>query len=371
MVQNMALICIFFVAATVQHAGTSSSVEPAGNNSVSPLFIKLHKVGSTTISSLFECSSLFEKSDAHALIRQCIGKKHPLRKSSMYSGIWDHQAMQHLVRKGSSALLGSPCFHLLNPGQKSDNLTGWVQSIKLPDVKAIVLLRHPVSRFMSFARFFYTNAFGRGQINQYDADLVHKFTTQRTNRTVATALHVIQLVRGRFAQDRNLVRVDQYSRIFDQTGFLNEPGGTAPGLSLSNFVVGITERMADTKLLLAVELKIPADDLCEPVEVMRANGGEKSASSFFDNEATRSALLSALSKEVAVYDLALRIHEGQLQRRGPEIEEMRAALEANAGGCAARRSKVSSEIGPLLNNPHIRDIDIVRACATFRADKPS
>jgi len=244
-----------------------------------------------------------------------------------------------------------------------NNLTEGMR--KLPEVKAIIMLRHPISRFVSFARFFYNLSFGSAKIKPHDAALVREFTTQGANST--TVLRVLELVRGRFPGNKSFVQVDQYSRIFNKNGSLNEPGGITPRLSLSNFVVGITERMKDTKLLVAVELGLPADDICEPVEVMRENGGKKKPL-LFDKDTTIT-LLEALSNEVGIYNLALNIHEGQLQGLQPKINEMHAALKANEASCTARRDKAVIEIEPLLRNAKVKDRDIVKACGSIRAAK--
>ena len=327
-------------------------------NQTAPLFLKMHKVGSTSLSSMLECSEHAVHSQTQIL--ECLRRtNHPLKNIGQFSGLWDHSQIIQLGKRGTE-VLQSTCFQLKLPGQQASLIRA-----NLPQLKVVVLLREPLARFVSFTRYFFLRGYGHGERRAEDMEFVGSVMYHPRNATAEDALHVLQLVRSTFPDGNYLIIVDQYARIFHPDGYVKAPPGAAngPRLSLSDFVVGITERMMDSKLLVAVELGLPANDLCEPKEVMRANGGAKSIALF--GEKANESLREALSAEIAIYNAALGTHKRQLESRQVEIESMREVFEANEKRCGVRRGKATTEIRK-LESPFAQKEAIVQACAKIR-----
>jgi hypothetical protein len=218
----------------------------------------------------------------------------------------------------------------------------------------VTLLRDPVERFFSFARFYFTKPYTKN-LDEKIVDLVSELLHYPDRATPATIDAAFSAVEGRFRNDRNWVRVRQYEDVFAQV--VGEPLSLQrvqqlAEARLSQFdVVGLTERLEDTLALVALKMKWPSQALCLPVDRMRAHKGEGSSNTSrtyagrYPAEVV-AALTRRLAGETAVYEVAVRLHEVQQRALRSELDEMRASRDRGTAECAAKRQDRAGSRGP-------------------------
>lgn len=276
------LLCLIFAAKAEQPA----------------VFIKLHKVGSTTVSSFLACHG---NHDAECC--SCLRKEHVLCDGA---GPWSHDvAIKYPYLQRSSVLAGCSCSPV-----------------------RLVVLRHPVDRFISMVGFFFRRPFMRGGLD--DTRLAAQFVMRPGTVTEDVAIEMLDVFQQYFPS-----RVKSQHKFF---GDLLEPirvdEYTTTFASWHGEIIGITERMRVSLALFAAVLGWDAKALCVPVETLRKRQRPANAT---HSSAVRAALARGLQHELAFYDNALQLHEAQVQQHKPRIDELLAEADAQKGACFATR----------------------------------
>lgn len=339
-------ICCAASLASILRA-TSSDDHP-----LLPVFVKLNKVGSTTLSTFLECHA--GTSGTRGAGSACRIADSRAKMDAM-SGPWSHGPMIHYADTNSSADGLKRCFDRR--------------------MLLVTMLRDPVERFFSFARFYFTKHYTKN-LDEKIVDLVSELLHYPDRATPATIDAAFSAVEGLFRNDRNWARVRQYEDVFARV--VGEPLSLQrvqqlAEARLSQFdVVGLTERLEDTLALVALKMKWPSHALCLPVDRMRAHKGEGSSNTSrtyagrYPAEVV-AALTRRLAGETAVYEVAVRLHEVQQRALRSELDEMRASRDRGTAECAAKRQDRAGSLRPRPSNAAA----IVEMCRAWRAPASS
>lgn len=290
-----------------------------------PVFLKLHKVGSTTAVSFLQCQSRRFNDRCCA----CLQKRENIRCEN-HAGPWGHDVALKYPYVGQSDVF---------------ERCGCASSPKL------VMMRDPVDRFFSMVNFF----FEKRSKTFEERRLARAVVNRPTSTTPEQALRMLQLFdqryptwgRGshhRFGELMYPVRLPEYGTTFRQVGETNTtPQDWDARLATQHpsLVVGLTHAMRTSLALFAVALGWDHDPdvLCLPVPNMRKRPKARRSSY---KESVRAAISDSLRDEVDVYQAAERLHNAQVAKYRRRIADLLAASANQTQRCQDRRAAALS-----------------------------
>ena len=186
-----------------------------GVGEAAPVFLKLHKVGSTTAALMFESRAFVEGAVAHGC-RRCLG-----RRGFRFEGLrgpWSHETALLYAREGGFAPFAECGCSASGP---------------------FVVLREPVDRFVSMVGFFLRPPYVRGR----NASLAARFLEDPTAATARSARRVLRLFDWRFPHVQedgalNALRLREYASVL---GVAAGAADTRATLERARVVVGSVE----------------------------------------------------------------------------------------------------------------------------------
>lgn len=355
---------------------------------VLPVFVRMHKVGSTTLSLFLECvrsrSSLMNSqlgpwlrscnlTQAAAAAERAIGKTGGNKKTEScckllgifdsWSGPWSHRIMSRYLR-GELRDITTAC---LMPAQPH---------------RYITMLRDPKELFWSVLNFF-------------GPSLLHGATEQVRIRVArdpesATSADIRLLARDIDGAMNPANGIRQYTTVLggaraerDHSGVKTMRLRSNSNISLPlllersrlqlarDFLVGLTADFSSSLALLGLEFSWPAKSLCLPLahtrrkdelllqnfqaprqdstsltltlvkELQQEGGNPKRHDHYqrFYSAEVDQTLNKVLAAEIAIYQAAFEIHAAQIKRHGSAFTALQRELDSPAfqADCAARR----------------------------------
>lgn len=316
-----------------------------------PIFIKLNKVGGTTVSTFLEChlGDTLGKLARNAKLKPAI----PLQQ---FTGLWGHGPMINYAHSNSSA----------------DDMLRRFGKLPLRVPITITVLRHPVERFFSFVTFYFHPPFIKGYEKQYNlVQALMEYPNKATARDVSTVYDAVQ---ERFSSDPNMVRLEQYVDVFGKPPLKNARDWALKTLSKFD-VVGLTEEIDQMLLFIVWKLNWPSSVLCSPLGRMRVGSYHGSETKLVYTKRYSPSVIrelkSRLRSEIILYQAAVTLHKLQLSTIPPEdfnaLSGQRNSPVAHET-CVRRRSKIEAVMtqNGKEKNAKIANSDITRVCRAWR-----
>ena len=304
---------------------------------VCPAFLKLHKVGSTTVAMFLECWSARHRAEV-GVCADCV-KRNGVQLEGM-SGPWSHSAARAFSETESTVFDRCGCGPVL------------------------AIVREPVDHFLSMAGFFLRPPY----INRDAYQFVLKFLQSPTDATPSQAQELLDLFERRFPAiengQRNPVRIDELSSTF--------PGG------FDDVVIGLSSNLTLSIALFTAAIQqnsanISHHDLCLPATHLRKNDRRSPVQDF--PQPVTDLIAKRLKPDLLAYQSAVQRYHTLLSQFRPHVDRLLRAADDRHATCLQRRQRAFHDHPDLLHrltsSPYIKSTDIRRACALLQGVGPS
>ena len=286
-----------------------------------PVFLKLHKVGSTTAAGFFECAQ------RRGVFPERCGRADARLKGAFPP--WRHGTARAYALHGPAPFRDADCS------------------------KLFVMLRDPADRTLSLISYFFRPPFVRNPTLLAKA---RALLQDPAASTPAAFAEVLDAYDARFTDQTKGTGLREYEDVL---------GTGPPDDALAPFVVGLTEAMNVSLALFAAALGWPPEAACLlPTARARETPRGRAIPSWL-----RRAVEARAPRDAALYAAAVTRHERQVAEYGAAAPDPAALRTCNAARAAVLRE--SPDLAQALARRHFKDSVASRYChALARAPAP-